>query len=470
MLTKSVKPVTARTGGRAMSEQLFTRYLQGKAEEHAVPGAAAAIFVEGEVVEAVHGITSTENPLPVDRDTVFLSGSLSKTYAATAVMCLVASGDVDLDAPIQRYLPELRLPDQALAERVTVLQCLNHTGGWSFQLSPDSDEGNDALAASIASMAESAEFSGHGRGRAYYNNAGFALAGRVVEKLTGSTYEEAVHTLLLEPLEMTNSGFHPNELMTRRFAVGHAAQPDGTPFVSRPWKGPRATNPWGGIGTSVADKLTWARFHLGDGDADAVLPAEHRRRMQEPTADMRGSTLGDAVGICWMLREVDGVVMVGHDGSMQNQFSSLLMVPERDFAVVSLSNSGPGGMRLNRDVVRWALEAYAGVVDRDPEPVADAARAREIVGTYATDALTMTIAPSGEALAVDITPTAATLERLRGNSMAFDRAELGLLPREDEYIMLSGQFQGMRGIFTRDVEGRIDGLDFVGRQYTRVEG
>ena len=137
--------------------------------------------------------------------------------------------------------------------------------------------------------------------------------------------------------------------MTRRFAVGHNRGEDGTLSVARLWKGTRANNPGGGIASSVADQLRWARFHLGDGRAEdgaRVLPAEVLQRMKEPTVELRGSTLGDAIGICWFLRDVDGVRTVGHGGSANGQFAELLIVPERDFAVVSLSNAGPDGIPL----------------------------------------------------------------------------------------------------------------------------
>jgi hypothetical protein len=65
--------------------------------------------------------------------------------------------------------------------------------------------------------------------------------------------------------------------------------------------------------------------------------------MRQPTARLRASTLGDAIGIGWFLREVDGVGTVGHGGSANGQFAELLTVPERGFAVVALSNADPDG-------------------------------------------------------------------------------------------------------------------------------
>jgi hypothetical protein len=69
--------------------------------------------------------------------------------------------------------------------------------------------------------------------------------------------------------------------------------------------------------------------------------------MKEPTAKLRASNLGDAIGIGWFLRDVEGVRTVGHGGSAIGQFAELLTVPERDFAVVALSNAGPDGILVD---------------------------------------------------------------------------------------------------------------------------
>jgi hypothetical protein len=90
--------------------------------------------------------------------------------------------------------------------------------------------------------------------------------------------------------------------------------------------------------------------------------------MQQPTVALQGSNLGDAIGIGWFLRDVDGVRTVGHGGSANRQVAELLTEPERGFAV-ALSNAGPDGIPFNQAVVRWALQTYLGVIDRDPEPL-----------------------------------------------------------------------------------------------------
>ena len=103
--------------------------------------------------------------------------------------------------------------------------------------------------------------------------------------------------------------------------------------TSRGLRFPRS--PAGGISSNAAAQIAWARFHLGDGraaDGTRVLSEELLRRMQEPTFDMRGGALGDYVGISWLLRDVDGVRLVGHGGTTNGQRSAFVMIPERDTA------------------------------------------------------------------------------------------------------------------------------------------
>jgi CubicO group peptidase (beta-lactamase class C family) len=352
-----------------MSQDTLSEFVEATATELAIPGVAVAVWADGRESYACHGVTSVDNPLPVDPDTLFLLGSLTKTYTATTLLRLAADGRVELEAPVRRYVPELRLKDEHAAAQITVLQLLNHTAGLDFGFIDDFGEGDDALAGYVARMAELELIAPPGE-RASYSQAGYNLVGRLIEKVTGLTFERAVASLVLEPLGLQHSFFARDDIMTRRFVVGHNRDQDGTLSIARLWRRSRGDNPGGGLASSVADQLGWARFQLGDGRAQGggrVLPAELLGRMQQPTAALRASTLGDAIGIGWFLREVDGVGTVGHGGSANGQFAELLTVPERGFAVVALSNAGPDdGLAFNQLVVRRALQTYLGVIDRDP--------------------------------------------------------------------------------------------------------
>lgn len=193
--------------------------------------------------------------------------------------------------------------------------------------------------------------------------------------------------------------------------------------------------------------------------------------MRQRTVELRGSNLGDGFGVCWFLRETGGVRTIEHGGSVNGQFVELVLVPERNFAVVAMSNAGPDGIPCNRSVVRWALEHYLGVVDEDPQPLPyDAGRARTVAGAYENEAMTLTVAADG----TELTLAAAIKPEIRESAefelpADYEPAVMGLLPGDgDEFIVTAGGLEGQRGFFSRDTSGAIAGIDLGGRVFSRV--
>lgn len=455
-------------------QQNQAAFIQETAEAYGVPGAVVGVHIGGRQVYASHGVTDLDAPEPVDERTVFTLGSVSKTYAATALMRLVAEGRVELDAPVRRYVPEFTLADERAADGITVRNLLNHTAGFDWRLNADTGEGDDALALYVAEMAKTELIAPPGT-RASYSQLGYNLLGRVIEKVTGRTYEEAVAELLLEPIGLTRTTFAARQEVTHRTANGHNLAEDGTLSTAQRWKDSRANNAGGAAAASAADLLRWAAFHLGDGsaaDGTRVMPAETLHLMREETVALPGSSVGDAFGLCWFLRDIEGVATIGHGGSANGQFAELLVVPEHDFAVVALSNAGPdSGLAFNQAAVRWALEHYLGIVEKDPEPLPfDAERAAEVVGDYANEMMTITMATDGAGLSI----ACAIKPELRAAADTelppdLPAAAFGLLPGDgDGFIVTAGGLQGHCGSFTRDAEGAITGADLGGRLFTRT--
>jgi dipeptidyl aminopeptidase/acylaminoacyl peptidase/CubicO group peptidase (beta-lactamase class C family) len=460
-VTEHVPPAPRRRTSTAGEGELNER-LAALAERFGVPGVAAGVLLDGREEYAFHGVTSVENPLPVDATTLFQIGSTTKTFTATALMRLVEQGRVDLAAPVRRYVPELRLRDEDAAARVTVLQLLNHTAGWAGDHFADTGAGDDALARYVETMAELEQVSPLGA-FASYNNASVCLAGRVIEKVTGQTYEAALGELVLEPLGLEDSLLAPADVMTRRFAAGHRTR-DGRTMVARPWPLRRSANAAGGLASTAADQLRYARFHLGDGEG--LLRAETLALMRRPTFSQPGWALGNQVGISWLLRTVDGVRLAGHGGSTNGLRAAFQMAPERGFAVTVLTNA-ESGLRLHRELVRWALEAYAGVVDRDPEPLAlSAGELAAYAGEYRSDTRLVTLAATGDELVATIRYRPDAPAWLREAVAEQPPMRLRILP-DDRYLVTEGEGKGMRGVFVRR-GGAIAGFDAGGRLAMRL--
>ena len=281
-------------------------FVADAADEVRMPGVAVGVWLGGHEAYACHGVTSLENPVPVDRDTAFLLGSVTTTYTATALMCLVADGQVQLTAPVRDYLPELRLAD----ERATAADHGAAPAQPHLRAGLGADRRHRRGRRRPGPLREPARpSSSRSRRRGpgpSYSQAGFNMAGRILEKVTGMSYERAIASLLFEPLGLAHSFFARDDIMTRRFSVGHNLGQDDRMHVARLWRRARGDNPGGGIASSAADQLRWAAFHLGDGHVNGsgrVLPEEVLAQMREPTVTLRGSTLGDAIGLGWFLRE-----------------------------------------------------------------------------------------------------------------------------------------------------------------------
>jgi CubicO group peptidase (beta-lactamase class C family) len=331
-----------------------------------VPGVAVGILHEGETVTAGFGVTSVENPLPVTGETLFQIGSISKTFTGTAIMQLVEQGQLDLDATVRTYVPDFAVSDGTASAQATIRHLLTHTGGWAGDFFHATGTGDDALARYVADMAELPQLVPIGSLWSY-NNAGFSLAGYIIERVVGQSYEAALKELVLEPLGLQASFFDPGEVMTHRFAVGHNVV-EGTARVARPWPLERSTHPAGGITSTVRDLLRYARFHLEDGRADdgsPLLSPDSIAQMQSPQVTLWED---EAWGLTWAVNQVDGKREISHGGGTNGQISQLALVPEHGFALAVLTNADRGS-ELTRAVRRWALKEYLDLEATKPQPI-----------------------------------------------------------------------------------------------------
>jgi CubicO group peptidase (beta-lactamase class C family) len=436
------------------------------ATELAVPGVVAGIVLGDKTEIATHGVTNLDHPLPVDEGTLFQFGSTGKTVTATALLVLAEKGLVDLDAPVRTYLPELVLQDEDVAAKVTVLQLLNHTAGWMGDVFLDTGDGDDALEKYVAHMATLPQVTPLGESVSY-NNASLSLAGLVIARVHGTTYEQAVRELVLDPLGLEHTFGFSKDIMTMRFASGHTRGEDGTVTVTRPWALARSATPAGGWTATIGDQLQWARFHLGMYGDDVLSPSA-RSRMHEPTAVMPGSALGDAVGISWLLAELDGALLVGHGGTTHGQHSDFVMVPERDFAFVCMTNSGPNGAQLHAKLRAWALEHLLGLSTVEPvlAEVTDGDLA-VYTGRYVTSAATMDLVAADGRLVAKVRITDPSLIT-EGESAEQPDVPLAMLVGDgDTYVIPEGDAKGLKGYFSRDAAGRVDGINFSGRHMAR---
>lgn len=345
-----------------------------------VPGVAVGILHQGETATAGFGVTNVDHPLPVTDETIFQIGSITKTFTGTAIMRLVEMGKLDLDATVRTYLPDFKVADEAAASQVTIRHLLTHMSGWEGDFFHDTGMGDDALSRYVADMANLEQLAPLGTFWSY-NNAGFSLAGYLIEVVTGKTYQAALKELVLDPLGLKNCYFDPGDVIPHRFAVGHNVTEED-PHVAVPWPLPRSSYPAGGIACHVKELLRYARFHLGDGKTDdgtRILSLKSMAQMQSPQVTIWGN---EAWGLSWAVNHIEGVHQIWHGGSTTGQVSLLVLIPEYAFAIAILTNADRGGV-VTREVSRWALKQYLGLEITDPTPIESSAEElASYVGRY----------------------------------------------------------------------------------------
>jgi CubicO group peptidase (beta-lactamase class C family) len=437
-----------------------------------IPGVAIGVIAGDREHATGFGVTNVDHPLPVDTDTRFQIGSTTKAFTGTTIMRLVEQGKLDLEAPVRTYLPEFRVADPEVSEALQLRHLVTHTAGWyDPAVLPETRDGDEALARLIAGMTDRSQIAPLGKYFSY-NNGAVCLAGRVIEAVTGQTYEAAVTEFVLKPLGLEQTFFFPEEIMTRAFAVGHdVAQdnPDGEPVVLEPWALPRSANPAGGLTASLTDELRYARFHLGDGTANGtrVLSTESMRRMQTPLGP-GGSVPGlgairlDGVGVNWMLWHRGSVDIVSHPGGTNGQQSTFSLVPEHRFAVTVLTNA-QAGLLLGFEVTNWVLDRFLGL---EPPPLTtvsvDPARLAEYAGEYALPNGSETIRIREEDGALRLVTSSSVLAPGQGD------VELPLRVVGDDLATIDYRGASFFTDFVRDDAGTVAWVRFLGRLVPRA--
>jgi CubicO group peptidase (beta-lactamase class C family) len=435
-----------------------------KMKEYGIPGVALGVIADGTTTIRGLGVTNVEDPLPVTAHTVFPIASISKTFAATAMMRLVEQGKVDLHAPVQAYLPEFHVRDAAVSRDVTVWHLLTHLGGWEGQVSGP-ERGTDTLRNFVATtLPDLMQVAPPGKAWSY-NNAGFSIAGRVIEVATGKSINQAMRDLVFQPLGLEHAGTTAGEFIVQRFAAGHLTR-DGKTTLQRPFS-PSTSVTAGGVGLCLTDLLAYARFHMGDGlaaNGDRVLKRESLEQMRTVQAHKQGTD--DDIGLAWHIRRVGPVHTYGHGGTLGGHILLLEIVPERNFAIAILTNSNTG-WRLIQDVERDALKSYLGATYAVNQAIAH----RGLVETLPSAQLLVPQPDATPYLGTYLRPSNSYVVHADGGKLFVQDRSNSRNPTEwhvafyatDRFVVLDGPDRDQSIEFVRDDGGRVTWIRVVGR-------
>jgi CubicO group peptidase (beta-lactamase class C family) len=431
--------------------------------QHKVPGVSIGVWQKGREYTAGFGMANIRNPLPVTADTLFQTGSITKTFTGTMLMQLIEQKKVDLDAPVRKYIKGFKLHNKAVQEKVTVRDLLTHVGGWVGDYFNDFGNSDDALDKMLKEIANLPQVHPY-KTICSYNNTGFNIASRIIEVVTKKTYEQAAQEMLFDPLELGMTFFYPDDmLLTHRVAAGHQ-QMGNKVKVAEPWAVGRANNGVGGVISTVKDLLKYARFHMSNG-SKGVITGNSLRAMREPQVNAGGR--GD-MGITWFIRTIRNITLYGHGGATNGQQAYLFFIPDREFALAVLTNSEDGNM-ITSNIVSWALDIFFNTSILTPTPIKTTpAERKNYTGRYQIGIECCELNVEGDYLMYHHIPLGGfpTPDTPPGPAMVPIRLAFY---EKDKVIGMNGPYKDALGEFIRDDKGNLLYFRFGGRAHKKVK-
>lgn len=315
-------------------------YIESQLKELSLPGLALGIMHGDQIVYLKGYGTADPTGRAITPQTPMMLASLAKPITALAIMQLVDAGKLDLDAPVQRYLPWFRVADPAASSQITVRQLLYHTSGLSEllgieyagvqDLSPDAAE-KRVRALSTAQLA-------HPVGTTYeYSNLNYQTLGLIIQQVSGQTYEEYVQDHIFKPLGMQQA-----------FTSKAEAQQNGLANSYRFWFGQPIPydSPFdrGGIasGYLIAGAEDMARFmipHLNEGRSGdtAVISPQGMAELLKPVAPQGNSS--DYYAMDWANSNLDGTPVIIKGGDLADYKTQIILIPNSKWGIVTLINT-----------------------------------------------------------------------------------------------------------------------------------
>ncbi len=373
------------TDYNAAIEQLESA-VRYEVEQKALPAFSIALVDQDRVVwSSGFGFQDTQKKVPATAETIYRVGSVSKLFTDIAVLQLVEEGKLDLDTPVQSYLPNFR-PINPYETAVTLRQLMSHRSG----LVRESPVGNyfdpnePTLSATVESLNKTSLVY-EPETRIKYSNAAIAVVGAILERQLGESHPDRVRRSILAPLSMSQSSFVVTPAMEPKLATGWMRTYDSRRFEAPTFL--LGTGPAGNLYASVDDlsKFLSCLFNKGRTDEGAILRPETLQRMTTPVTDSDGKPLGFGLG--FHIQELDGYQKIGHGGAVYGFSTQLEALPDRKVGVAAAASlDGTNGV-VGR-LANYALRLMLAAKDDKPlpnyqttEPVSPQ-RARELIGTY----------------------------------------------------------------------------------------
>jgi CubicO group peptidase (beta-lactamase class C family) len=332
-----------------------------------VPGVAIGITVNGDVILAKgYGFRNLEQTLPVTEHTLFAIGSCSKAFTTLMLGQLVDEGKISWDDTVISHIPEFRLMNEYATHHTTIRDLVAHRTGlarhdllWFNPAFTRSD-----LIRCLPYLEPACQL----REKFHYNNLMYTVAGLVIERVTGQTWEEALSSRIFTPLAMLESNDSVKKSQkSDNFSLPYM-QVDGENRPV-PFRDLTAAAPAGAINSTVSDMLKWIQLQLAcDPKAVCKDTLQEMHTIQMPmvaSATPEDEVYNFGYGLGWCVGFYRGNYYLHHGGGVDGFISQVSLLPQQKIGVVVLTNSSSDGMFAVSSITNGIIDRLLGKADVD---------------------------------------------------------------------------------------------------------
>jgi len=364
-----------------MSSKQIDQLVENALTRFNVAGAAVGIVKDGRIIHAKgYGVRSVENQTPVDAHTNFDIASNTKAFTTAALAMLVEEGRLSWQDKVVTHLPEFKMYDPWVTAHFTIVDLLTHRSGLGLgagdlTIFPD---GSDFTMQDIVSIFQHFQPVSEFRTKYDYDNLLYMVAGEVIKRVSGLSWEDFVQTRILDVIGMDRSfstliGHEASEnLATPHFDDAGTLKPTAHDTFDPS----RINGAAGAIVSNVDDLCQWMLLHLNHGkygkaQSETLFSERSQKKMWRihtvlnASRNPRYNAHFAGYGLGWRLTDVKGNLSVSHTGGLTGMLSKTLMIPDLNLGVVVLTNTWMGGASLFSAVSQTLVDSYLGLDDFD---------------------------------------------------------------------------------------------------------
>ena len=362
--------------GQPLSSAEIDKLAERSMKAFDVPGIAIGIIKDGKIIHAKgYGVRSLNTQKPTDENTLFGIASNSKAFTCTALGMLVDEGKIKWDDKVRDYIPEFKLYNPYVTEEFTIRDLLTHRSGLGLgagdlMFFPDSSDFE--LKDILYNLRFLKQVSGF-RTKYDYDNNLYIVAGEVVARVSGKSWDDFVQERIIEPLGMSKTASSFDRLKDKTNIIdGHASVNGKVQVIARSTV--KVGHAAGGVNSNITDLCKWVQLWLnkgkyGEGLSKKLFSENVYREMTSAQTIIQIGGPGPynthfaAYGLGFFLSDEKGYKKVTHTGGLEGMVTQITMIPELNLGIIVLTNQQEGGAFSS--ITNQLKDGYYGITATD---------------------------------------------------------------------------------------------------------